>query len=514
MLYKIIRVIILIQVFITHNLVAQTYKELVMDSLSQRTNTWCWAASAEMVIKFFKPMLSDSAMQPAIVKHYSKFRGWGVEKKDCKDCLGDSLHLLVKKTNSSCDISMQTSSKQYMKQVLLDCNFISNEVNNTPTPSISWAGITQHIDNCRPFIVVVDPTNGQGIGSNHAIVAKGYYFTNSLNYIIANDPWSTCDKGRETIFPYSNFLQIQNASLKGINIDRVVSIVENIKPNDNCNNNNECFSCAQISQAMNEALGIDNCVITNMDAAFLNSTIDFRTGLGGNSFSFPDTGKVNYTGNHLISFLVKNAENVVGFNQNIIVPKKLDSLLRIKHNYSAPVKYLSIEKLKRCFLFFQTANNIGDNLNHTEEVRDIVSGTVAPDIVSTFQKGKSGNWHLVGITDYTLLKENIPISIPNGTPVSTNYLLSNLQGADKEPNSIPYELIKIPPFRYEFFSYSINGVKMMTPCSDFKELDLKTDSAYPEEIVIKKLREISRGFAQQFNFGFFYGIKRFFGFSK
>jgi hypothetical protein len=398
-----------------------------------------------------------------------------------------------------------------MKQVFLNSNFVSNEIKNTTTPLISWESITQRIDNCRPFILFVDPTDGQRISSNHAIVAKGYYIIDTLNYILANDPWSTCAKGRETIFPYSNFLNIKDASLTGINIDRVVSMVENIRPNDNCNNNGECFSCSQISQAMNEELGIQNCVITNEDIILKNTPIEYRTKLGGGvAFDFPDTGKTGYPV-RLISVISKNTNKIIGLKQNIIAPKKLDSLLRVRHNYATTVKYLSAEKLKRCFLFLGTPNNIENNLDHSENVLDVISGTVAPDIVSTFQKGKSNNWHLVGISNYTLLKEKIPVSFPNGT---SSYLLSNLQGVDKEPNSINFELIKIPPFRYEFFSYSVNGVKMMTPSDYFPELELETNYAYPEKIIIQKLKRFSRGLAQQYDFDFFYGILHFLGLAK
>jgi len=505
----------LVLTIIGQNLKAQvSYKELVLDTLSQRANTWCWAASAEMVIKFFKPELMNSVLQIQMIKEYSN--QWS-NPVNCSDCFGRVYTFKVKTQNGPCIFAM-TQLNNTFRNILLKSNFKSEEIRNTAANPINWSQITALIDACRPFILLVDPTNGQGISSNHYVVGKGYYVSNdSIKYVIANDPWSPCSSGRETIFPYSNFLNISDAALTGLNIHRVISIMKNIIPDEDCDNGNgtneDCYSCDNICIKTSQLLGISPCILTELDGPISNISRqnDFTTGVGGGSLRIDqDTLKegLRPKTNWLINKLVKNSDKIIGFQNNIIKREQLDSFVFIPHNYATNVKYLSVDKLKKHLCFFRTLNKVQNNLDHAEKVVEVVSGTVSPDIVSAFQQDKLGNLRLVGITDFTFLQERINVkTIKKDTSV---FVLSNLKGAIQIRNGISYELVKIPPFFYEFFMYSLEGKNMMTPCVSYPELGLSSNVAYPEKKVVKRLRKVANQLLDQNRTSFFERIRLFF----
>lgn len=503
------------------SLCAQTYRELVMDTISQMADTWCWAASAEMIMKFYHPSLTDSALQPVILKKYSATKDWEFEK-ECIDCNGNLHKLFVKKITSKCDFSIDPSRYEslfidYMDQIFHSFGYFSSQEVNADTLPISWERLKKQIDDCRPFIVFIDPLDGQGISSNHAIVAKGYYIIDdSIKYIIANDPWSTCDKGRETIFPYENFLQQADEPLRGLSIERILSTVMEIRPSQIFNNADDCISCAMVTAAMqSEFGGTPSCVMTDLaDFTRINHLEnESRTSIGGATFtSSIDTIKEKPRDNRLIVTLVNNSDQILGFKENVIINQKLDTFLQQEKHFAANVKYLSVDKLNKC-LIFHRPNRIAKTVDHLEEVVDVVSGSVSPNIVSTFQKYKSGTWHLKAITDFTLLKDKIEVKM-NGTQNSKITVLSNLRGEDKIIGSKPYELIKIPPFQYEFFSFRVDDQNYMTPASYYPELKLEEYQAYSESKVIGKLRKATNGILKQDNIGFLERLKILFGSSK
>ena len=140
-----------------------------------------------------------------------------------------------------------------------------------------------------------------------------------------------------------------------------------------------------------------------------------------------------------------------------------------KKYFGSKVKYLSVKKLAKCFIFHKP-NTVSETLEHEEEVFDIVSGGVDQNVVSTFQKNKEGLWVLRKITNHTSLKSRIDLNTDSLSSNNKNFVLSNLQGADSIQGSIPYELIKFPPFQYEFYLFEYNGDRFMSPAENYSEL--------------------------------------------
>jgi hypothetical protein len=361
---------------------------------------------------------------------------------------------------------------------------------------IAWPCLKQQIDQCRPFIANVNPTSAE-ISGNHAIVVKGYLIEGANNYLIANDPWFRCAPFVTTVFPYRNFLNIPGGSRHGTSIEKVLSIVGNIRidqvyPVENDN----CISCDLVSAAMNTQCFIEDPAPRTM----LEGASDRKNGHGGaDIINIQDTIKQDSKGDQLVSLLLDNKDRIAGFKQNILSDESVKNILAQKKYFGSKVKYLSVKKLDKCFIFHKP-NTVSETLEHEEEVFDIVSGGVDQNVVSTFQKNKEGLWVLRKITNHTSLKSRIDLNTDSLSSNNKNFVLSNLQGEDSIQGSIPYELIKFPPFQYEFYLFEYNGGRFMSPAEDYSELKFKWGTAYPERKVMGEMRNIANAALNEYRF--------------
>jgi hypothetical protein len=473
-------------------------KELLVAPTAQLNNTWCWVASMEMILKFHNPTAGIMYSQPNIFNKYSAMRsGWDVPLT-CNDCHGVS-YTFNGKNGSKCEdkFSIPISSQGFpLKEDFIDFFFhsfgyqSSQELNLDASP-ISWVCLKKQIDQCRPFIAFINPTSS-AITGNHAIVVKGYLIDGVNNFLIANDPWFRCDTSITTVFPYGNFLNVHGGSRQGTSIEKVLAIVGNIRLDQvNLIENNNCVSCDLVSTAMGQQCFIE--VPAPITSTRLSS--NRNSGFTGADFTnIQDSYKEEPKGDQLVSKLLDNKDKVVGFNQNILKNELLNYFLTKEKYFSSIVKYISLNKLANCSLF-NVPNKILEVLEHEEEVIDVVSGEVDKNIVSTFQRNKEGLWVLRKITNHTSLKSRIDLkSSSSNQPL----VLSNLRAKDSIQGSISYELIKFPPFPYEFYSFKSNNESFMSPAENYSDLPFEWGTAYPEKKVIGELRKISKDYLGQY----------------
>lgn len=486
----------------------QPYKELHLRYRYQLMDTWCWAAAMEMVMNFHHPAVGASPLQADIIKQYSsKIRGWGPDKFDCESCDGN-ISVPVASIYSDCSFSIDFSTEttiriDYLDRVFSSLNFLSSQEVNIGTSPIPWMRLKNQIDACRPFIAFIDPLDATGINADHAVAIKGYYENNSSKFLIANDPWHLCDQGENELFiPYANFQGGNSNADFAVNVEHVWAIVGDIRPSTvHPAPDDNCASCTVINNAL-EGInpGSSPCFTTDLTdlPIGLRSLRATRTGVGGSEIV--DT-KDTLKNTRLASILSKNAGNVAGFLENRINEQGLQSILGKRNYFGGTVKYLSLDQLGKCFIF-HVPHKISKALDHREEVIDVVSGSVDSNIVSTFQKDRKGMWHLKKIANFTLLKNKIAVKVGQ-----ENIVLSNIQGPDSIRNSYTYELIKVPPFQYEFYAFSYKGSNYMSPAEDYPKLDLLRGEAKPEKIVIGDLRKVANVYLKQYRRNFEYRHK-------
>lgn len=494
------------------------YKELFVKKIAQMDNTWCWAASIEMVMEFHQPSTPNLPVQPDIVLKYANFNKTWKSKAICRVCSSSVVYSIpYANSMNTCYFPIPFSrngivSVDFLDQIFNSYGYHSSQRANPKYSPMLWNRLKIEIDNCRPFIVFIEPLAHATISSDHAMVVKGYWMKNvngvDINYFIANDPWASCSTGSETIFPFTNFTDQPGSgggSLNGssIQVNRVLATVTDIRQDlDHTQLDDYCSSC-RIITAARSVNGVANPCFTTVIPANLSGR---TTGIGGEGFSvLHDTIKDDPKDERLISILAKNAVDVVGFEENKIDDSKMNTYLKKIKYFGAMVKYLSVEKLDKCFIF-HGPNKIDKTLSHEEEVMDVVSGEVDVNIVSTFQK-KDGIWVLNAISNFTLLKDKVDINFDTSSSNNKKFILSNLQGPDSIQGSLKYELIKFPPFKYEFLSFEYNGQAYMSPAADYSDLKLYKGIAYREKKVIGGLRVLANDYLNQYRQAFKLQIK-------
>ena len=327
------------------------YKELFVTKTAQMDNTWCWAASIEMVMKFHQPSTPNPPGQPDILRKYASFNTTWKSPNVCKVCNSSGSHSITyASSTNNCYFPIPFSREDIVKidfldQIFNSYGYQSSQRSNPKYSPMLWNRLKMEIDNCRPFIVFIEPLAHATIQSDHAMVVKGYWIKNvngvNINYFLANDPWASCSAGSETIFPFTNFAN-QTGSGGGswggssIQVNRVLATVTDIRQDlDHTQPDDYCSSCRLITAART-GNGAANPCFTNVLPANLSGR---TTGIGGEFFSVSqDTLKDDPKDERLVSILAKNATAVVGFEENKIDDSKMNSYLKKNKYFGAMVK--------------------------------------------------------------------------------------------------------------------------------------------------------------------------------
>ncbi|MDX1941666.1 MAG: PKD domain-containing protein [Saprospiraceae bacterium] len=203
----------------------------------------------------------------------------------------------------------------------------------------------------------------------------------------------------------------------------------------------------------------------------------------------------------LFSVLTQNAEKVVGFKDNVFNDAKYDSFITQNGYHDADILYLSFNKLNRSPS--RSLKKLYSAIIPNQQVKDVVTGNIQPNLISTIQKVNDSLWVLKKITTYTFLSEKATVTVENGSAQNSSFVLSNLRQDYKPSEAINYQLVKYPPFQYEFYSFQVRRRPRyaridtyISPVEDYPDLELKKGKAYPERMVLKRLTEITRAFAE------------------
>jgi hypothetical protein len=192
--------------------------ELPVTEIPQRTSSWCWAASMEMIIKYHNPLLTTDnnpfsslpLTQCRLATNYfnltkaimSGLAATDIEKPipNLNGCKCTTCESLLPSGQKLCDKGdKKIENFSYTEAQFIDFLFSYHWFHsNEDTSRMTWNDVKREIDNCRPFIAVVGFAGGGDRGAQHAVVIKGYEETATEKLVYIIDPLSPCIVGPPT----------------------------------------------------------------------------------------------------------------------------------------------------------------------------------------------------------------------------------------------------------------------------------------------------------------------------
>lgn len=137
-----------------------------INSARQETGSWCWVASAQLVVEYLTQKRVDqcalvtTAFEPRLTEKQAE----SLKKYDCCDYLNGDLDA-AGAIGGICD-------KGGWPEMILDVKGITYKKNDVRR-GLDWDGLTEQICNDRPFIFVVQWSGG----GRHSSVGGGYHTT-------------------------------------------------------------------------------------------------------------------------------------------------------------------------------------------------------------------------------------------------------------------------------------------------------------------------------------------------
>jgi hypothetical protein len=178
---------------------APNAQTLAMQPVAQQTQEWCWAASAEMIFRYYGlPDLNGGGnYQCGIVAAY-----YGAIYPAYPQCLSDC---------SLCG-NVAISTMDAEQALIAGYGVLANQINMPSRvlkstilfSALSMSGVVSEISAGRPILAGITP-NGFPFPdvSQHAVVVVGYNVSGSTPMLVVNDP-----------FPYDAFPQMPNPYLQ------------------------------------------------------------------------------------------------------------------------------------------------------------------------------------------------------------------------------------------------------------------------------------------------------------
>lgn len=494
---------------VTVNLQGQYRKQMLVPYHSQQTNKWCWAASMQMIIDFHENRAAIT--QSNLVKRLVKISNAGQDTSNtmpcCTECpqrnTGVNLPCLAgfEREFISSTNEVQLSALPDMFDLIFSSYGYSStqRVNRSPR-FMTWDEIKKEIEDCRPFIINIEPRTVPIINPNnvsipiselgdHTIVVTGYKESLGARFIITNDPWHPCSSVKvESLFPYEVFTTVGFPYTPDGGTDyfvnRVLSMVYNIQP-INIARLNDCKSCP----ALTALYGVPTSYM-DVDPAEPPASASGGGNIVPMSQRFIDPPVDTSL---LIDLLEQNAAKVAGFNQQVLTDGQYQELLQQGNNYyDAKILYVSLNKVKGTSFWSRLFPpcRLPKVLDEGYEIREMVSAAVDEKLVSTFQKAKGNVWVLRKITNQTPIRKNIELKFTGNKQDRPPVLLSNLK--NKPGNAVNYQIVRTIPFYYEFYSFKLNPDDKdtyLSPVESYPGLSLKKGEVYKDVQIIKPIRK-------------------------
>ncbi len=460
------------------------YKEMFVPLKGQQTGSWCWAAAMEMVLDFHNPLGSASTHQCDFVESYRVIKNLGTSPC-CTPGNCDGITLPFAREGAL--------DRDYYDMLFSNLHYHSAQIIHRRSAPMSWDHIKKEIDDCHPFLLFIKPQPGPNspVGDFHVIVAKGYLEIGTLKYIITNDPWKL-GVGDVSLFPYHIFTTLDiNYVVPDPTyyiINTVLAVVENIYPDTIFPGNEHCLPCNAV-EATYRAMPIPSAAYTTQIPDTLESLISEN--LVERNFRSTDTIDVPAKNRSLVAALLQNKKAVIGFEHNVLKDNNYQELLQKNIYYDAPVKFIDFDKMnlptKRAPKLLAAALII------QADVVEVVTEGVGQNFVSTFEEIKDKNWLLRSIATQSALRKELKLTVPKLGDI----VLSNKKGALFNPNAMPYELIKYPPFEYECYSFKVGkGAVYMVPAQDYESIGVKAGIAYTQRDMLQRFSVKTRSYVK------------------
>ncbi len=158
--------------------ISQT-RGLNVPPILQKDNTWCWAACAEMALKFNAPNFTRNQCDIATYRFLSS-----PNRCLCSDapCVSVGANCTCATTSVNCRGSLNSAN---FKSLLEGFNYISSSANY-----LEWAAVRGQIDGNKSFIIGINrSSSSKTCLVTHYVVGKGYRLE-GMNFINTNDPYS------------------------------------------------------------------------------------------------------------------------------------------------------------------------------------------------------------------------------------------------------------------------------------------------------------------------------------
>ncbi len=172
-----------------------------------------------------------------------------------------------------------------------------------------------------------------------------------------------------------------------------------------------------------------------------------------------------------------------------------------KNTIIIPVRYISRPKLEN------SANLNLDNVSTDYIVNTLITGSDTLKFETTVQF-LDGKWQVINaeqslrsLPKTITVAENVKIKFSNDDItqfIDYNFLEKPENQATKLLPQAHYEVVKIPPFNYEFYRFSYEESFYWIPLDNYPDLDLLKTKVYAENIALSILRNKSYSFSKDF----------------
>ena len=485
-------------------LAQDSFKELVVPLYGQETNKWCWAACIKMIMEYHDS--STVVSQCELAKRAKDLRGpvdsflLGIPccQFDCSEdlngnynipCDDDILEGGIQLETDEFDNTVSVSTLgNDIQENLLDAlfwerGFISMELVHLDSVAFTWDDIVEQIDECRPFILIINPGNeldelDQIPADLHAVVAKGYHEIGEQRYIIVNDPWLPC-VGNEFYLPYNNFNRpqaiVDRSDGQQYLVNEVKAYVHTIHPQRIYNKLNNATSCEAVQEQRtfyqrltpeDEGTALN---FPDLDDGYRWVSLNDNFPILPSSLEEEDTFSLK---TNLSYHITNNNEKIVGYRENKVKLNENNEITTGDEYFETNVYYFSPPLL--------LTNNIrsGDFIS-ANEIKQVTYKDASPSINSIFQL-IDDTWELREINTHSNLDE-LKVVVVDGDTIQ----LSNLRDRDGVTN---FDIYKFPPYLYEFYGFEYDGEKYFVPANEYGGFDFTSKDVISENELYRELR--------------------------
>ncbi len=183
--------------------------KLNIDHLPQKKENWCWAATAQMVLKYYNT--NSSLLSPSMLPAHNQCEittnVWPASCGTISNC--------VCNVQTPCNTTLGLTAQ--MNDVYINkYNFSNGNLNiiNLPNEVTHWPNVYNHIF-CQRIPFVVNKKFDDDCGGSHIVLCKGYTISyastpsGKIKFLYLNDPLPKCN-GRSEEYLFHNIPTVED----------------------------------------------------------------------------------------------------------------------------------------------------------------------------------------------------------------------------------------------------------------------------------------------------------------